>query len=55
VIPVRIALNVVYAMLTEKLDGEQRQEFDARLYGFDEEEKQANLRFSKMLRGGEDE
>lgn len=54
-LPVRTVLNVVYAMLTEKLDGEQREEFDARLYGFDKEEEQANLRLSKYLRGGVDE
>lgn len=54
-LPVRTALNVVYAMLTEHLDGEQRKDFDARLYGYDKEEEQANLRFSRMMRGGVDE
>jgi hypothetical protein len=50
--PVRIALNVVYAMLTEGLDAKQRQEFDTSLYGWGEINDRAN---QELRRGIEDE
>lgn len=49
--PLRIALNVVYAMLTEGLDAKQRHEFDESLYGWGEINERAN----QELRRGLDE
>jgi hypothetical protein len=40
--PVRTAVNTVYAMLTDGLDAEQRDEFDAKLHGWDELDRRAN-------------
>lgn len=49
--PVRIALNVVYAMLTEGLDSKQRAEFDTSLYGWGSMNDRAN----QVLRKAPDE
>ena len=34
--PVRVALNLVYALLVKHLDAEERRKFDDELYGFTE-------------------
>lgn len=53
-LPPRVVLNVVYAMLTDGMDSQGREEFDAKLYGWDELNQQGNKAlFDK--RGGEDE
>jgi hypothetical protein len=46
--PVRVALNVVYAMLAKGLDAKARADFDSRLYGWDELNDLAN----RALRSG---
>lgn len=51
--PVRVALNVVYAMLTDGLDSKQREEFDTRLYGWTEVNEQANRALYANTSGGE--
>lgn len=54
--PVRIGLNVAYAMLADGLDSEQREELDSQLYGLAAETERANKRFQqKMMGGGEDQ
>lgn len=45
--PVRVALNVVYAMLAKGLDDKQREDFDTRLYGWSELNDLGN----RVLRG----
>lgn len=52
-LPPRVVLNAVYAMLTDGLDSQQRDEFDASLYGWDELNKQADRKIFD-IRGGED-
>lgn len=53
--PVRVALNVVYALLVEHLEGDDRDEFEARLNGWDRRDQQANMNFQRAMRsGGED-
>lgn len=42
----RQALNTCYALLVEELDSKQRQDFDTRLYGWDE----ANIQGDAILR-----
>jgi hypothetical protein len=49
--PVRAALNVVYALLTDGLDTKQRQQFDTDLYGWGEMNDRAN----RTLRMGIDD
>jgi hypothetical protein len=34
--PVRAALNVVYALMVKGLDGKERQKFDTELHGWDD-------------------
>lgn len=52
-LPPRVVINAVYAMLTDGLSNEQRDEFDARLYGWDEINSKANKTLFD-IRGGED-
>lgn len=40
--PVRTALNVVYALLVDGMDPKDRERFDAELYGLDAESERAN-------------
>jgi hypothetical protein len=40
--PIRVVLNVVYAMATEHMDAKQRRDFDDKLYGFDAANQAAN-------------
>jgi hypothetical protein len=49
--PFRVALNVAYAMLTEGLDGKQRQQIDDQIYGW----AAMNERANQVLRTGVDE
>lgn len=53
--PVRVACNIAYAMLTDGLDSKQRREFDAQLYGWDADNEKANqaLRAAPSESGGE--
>lgn len=39
--PVRLALNLTYAMATEHMDAKQRREFDDQLHGWDEQNERA--------------
>jgi hypothetical protein len=50
--PVRMAFNVAYAVLVQGLDGEQREELDARIYGFDVENERANKALHQAMTGG---
>lgn len=49
--PLRVALNVAYAMLVDGLDSKQRQALDEKLYGYGE----INDRANRVLRMGVDE
>lgn len=49
--PVRIALNIAYAMLTEGMDAKQRAEFDTQLYGWDGINERGT---QQLMSGGED-
>jgi hypothetical protein len=49
--PLRVALNAAYAMLTQGLDAEQRQQIDEQIYGWGEMNNQAN----RVLRMGVDD
>lgn len=40
--PVRAALNVVYALMVKELDDDQRQKFDTDLHGWGEDNDRAN-------------
>lgn len=53
--PVRVAMNVAYAVLVDGLDTEQRQQLDEKVYGWDQKNEAANrnLRVA-MMGGGED-
>jgi hypothetical protein len=53
VLPPRVVLNAVYAMLTDGMDRKQRDDFDAELYGWTEVNQRANTRL-QALSGGED-
>lgn len=53
-LPPRVVLNAVYAMLTDGLDSKQRDEFDTQLYGWGEVNQRATKKLFDM-RGGEDE
>jgi hypothetical protein len=48
--PVRVVLNVVYALMTKDMDSKQRRDFDAELYGLKAMEDRAN----KALWGNDD-
>lgn len=52
-LPPRVVINAVYAMLTDGMDAEQRDEFDAELYGWNEMNTRANRALNDP-RGGED-
>jgi ABC-type taurine transport system ATPase subunit len=52
--PVRAALNVAYALLVDGLDHKQREDLDARIYGWSELNTQANRKLHDPLSGGED-
>ena len=49
--PLRVALNAAYAMLTAGLDAKGRDEFDTQLYGWSD----LNDRANRALRMGLDE
>jgi hypothetical protein len=49
--PLRVALNAAYAMLTQGLDADQRQHLDEQVYGWGE----MNNRADRVLRMGVDE
>jgi hypothetical protein len=49
--PLRVALNAAYAMLTQGLDADQRQRLDEQVYGWGE----MNSRADRVLRMGVDE
>ena len=49
--PLRVALNVAYAMLTDGLDAKEREKFDEQLYGWGD----LNIQANRALRGGVDE
>lgn len=51
--PVRVALNVVYAMLLKGMDDKQRADFDSRLYGWDELNDLGNRALRGVMGGGE--
>lgn len=54
-LPVRVALNVGYAVLVTGLDSEQRQDLDERLYDWNEQNQAADRRLrAEMMGGGED-
>lgn len=46
--PVRVALNVVYALWTGEMDSKQKRDFDDSLYGWDAENAAATR---ELLRG----
>lgn len=50
--PIRVALNVAYAVLVDGLDGDQRAELDDQLYGFAAENERANRRLQQELMSG---
>ena len=53
--PLRMGLNVCYALLVDGLDSEQRQDLDSRIYGWGEKNESANRRLQhEMMSGGED-
>lgn len=53
--PVRVGLNVAYALLVSDLDRDQREEFDGQLYGWTAKNEQANQTLRRaMMSGGED-
>lgn len=52
-LPPRVILNAVYAMLTTGMTGDERDEFDAQLYGWNDLNKQAEKKLFDV-RGGED-
>lgn len=49
--PLRVALNAAYAMLTDGLDAKERERLDEQIYGWGELNDQAN----RALRAGVDE
>lgn len=49
--PMRAALNAVYAIVTKGMDRKERERFDTELYGWDE----ANTRANRDLRRGIDD
>lgn len=53
--PVRVACNIAYAMLTHDLDSKQRREFDSQLYGWSDTNDSGNrlLRQAPDDSGGE--
>lgn len=51
--PVRVALNVVYAMLVKGLDSKARDDFDSRLYGWDELNDLGDRALRGVMSGGE--
>jgi hypothetical protein len=53
--PVRAALNVVYAMATHDMDTKQRKEYDAALYGWDDQNEAANSALFANLNAPDDE
>lgn len=52
--PLRVALNVAYAMLADGLDAKERERLDEQLYGWGELNEQAN-RALRMPAVDEDE
>lgn len=53
--PLRVALNVAYAMLTEGLDDKQRDHLDEQLYGWGDLNNQANRALRAGVPDDEDE
>jgi hypothetical protein len=53
--PVRAALNVVYAMATADMDAKQRKEYDASLHGWDDENTAANSALFANMNAPDDE
>lgn len=47
-LPVRLVLNITYADIVRGMDGKQREEFDAKLYGFDVASREAT---NALMRG----
>jgi hypothetical protein len=47
--PVRVALNVVYSMVTRDMDAKQHRDFDGALYGFTASEAAANRALNAPL------
>lgn len=52
--PVRVVLNVTYALMTKDMDAQQRRDFDAQLYGLKAQEDRANQAlWDEIESGGE--
>lgn len=51
--PVRVVLNVTYALMTQDMDQKQRRDFDAELYGLHDMEDRANRALWSDTSGGE--
>lgn len=49
--PVRVCLNLVYALLTKEMDGKQRDEFDTSLHEWAADNDRANR---ALFRSGDD-
>lgn len=50
--PVRVVLNVAYALLVKGADAKQRRELDGKLYGLDEMQERANKELWDQIEGG---
>ena len=52
-LPPRVIINAVYAMLTTGMSSDEHDEFDSKLYGWDELNRQADKKLFDV-RGSED-
>lgn len=54
-LPVRVALNVAYAVLVTGLNSEEREALDGQIYGLTEVNEAANRRLQREIRSGSED